>query len=175
MGDRSTAQSSPAALPLARAAGVGVRTGALLSVAAGAVVASGQPFLFPSLGPSAYAMAVLAGDDRDVGAGDLLGGHAIGVVAGLLAYHTLAAGTTIASMPDPTSTAGLHLVASGVLAVALTAGGMVATDRRHGPACATTLIVSLGLLPTLVDGLLVMLSVASLLALREGADAVGVW
>ena len=94
MGDRSTAQSSPAALPLARAAGVGVRTGALLSVAAGAVVASGQPFLFPSLGPSA---------------------------------------------------------------------------------CATTLIVSLGLLPTLVDGLLVMLSVASLLALREGADAVGVW
>lgn len=176
MGDTSMeTEPAPATLTVRRAAGVGIRAGALLLVAAGAVVASGQPFLFPSLGPSAYAMAVLAGEEREVGAGDLLGGHAIGVVAGLLAYHALASGTTIATMPEPTSAAGLHLVASGVVAVALTAGAMVATGRRHGPACATTLIVALGLLPTLFDGVLVMGSVLSLLALRRAAGAVGVW
>lgn len=39
------------------------------------------------------------------------------------------------------------LGASGVTAVVLTTGGMLASDLRHSPACATTLIVALGLLP----------------------------
>ncbi|MFC7082138.1 hypothetical protein [Halorussus caseinilyticus] len=46
----------------------------------------------------------------------------------------------------------------------LTTAGMVAADLRHAPACATTLIVSLGLLSSVADALLVGTSIALLLA-----------
>nr|WP_225870729.1 hypothetical protein [Halosegnis rubeus] len=49
----------------------------------------------------------------------------------------------------------------------------MASDYRHAPACATTLIVSLGLLTTPREAAVVMLAVGALLAtevgLRRGA------
>jgi hypothetical protein len=74
--------------------------------------------------------------------------HAIGGIAGLAAYTLRGAGVTLTATPPPGSAAGLHLVASGVCSVVLTSWGMIAADTDHAPACATTLIVSLGLLST---------------------------
>jgi hypothetical protein len=100
----------------------------------------------------------------------VLGGHAIGVLAGLLAYHALAAGLVATTPPPPLSTAGLRLAASAVVSVGLTTGGMLATDLRHAPACATTLIVSLGLLSELVQGGVIVAAVALLLATQAVLD-----
>lgn len=112
--------------------------------------ASGYPYLFPSLGPSAYALAVspsaaTSQPQRVVGA------HLFGVVGGLVAYHLLASGLVITRTPPAFSMDAIRLVASALLSLGLTSLAMLATDLRHAPACATTLIVALGLLTTLLD------------------------
>lgn len=138
-----------------------LHTGLLISTTAALAWLSGLPMLFPSLGPSAFVLALFP-DSEASGPRRVIGGHVVGVLAGLLAYHLLAAGITMAASPDPASLEGLRLAASGVLATTLTAGGMLATETRHPPACATTLIVSLGLLPTLLEGALIVGSVVVL-------------
>ena len=45
---------------------------------------------------------------------------------------------------------------------ALTTGGMALTDSRHAPACATTLIVGLGILSAPRQGALIVLAVGIL-------------
>jgi HPP family len=134
-----------------------IRVCVLLSVPALAAWSTAKPLLFPSLGPTAFALA-LSSNGRD-SFRQVLGGHLVGVVAGLLCYHLFATRLTIESIPPAWSLGGLKLVASGVLSVILTTGTMLLTDTSHSPACATTLIVSLGLLPTFVDGGLIMLAV----------------
>ena len=141
--------------------GTTIHTGLLISTTAGLAWVSGLPMLFPSLGPSAFVLALFQDSDATAPR-RVIGGHAIGVVAGLLAYHLLAAGISMTAATDPGSIAGLRLAASGVLATTLTAAGMLATDTRHPPACATTLIVSLGLLSTLFEGALIVLAVVVL-------------
>ena len=69
-------------------------------------------------------------------------------VAGFLAYSLLAAGVTLTPMPAELSSDGIRLAGSAICSVVLTSWGMIATDTVHPPACATTLIVSLGLLST---------------------------
>jgi CBS-domain-containing membrane protein len=124
-----------------------------------------MPALFPSLRPTAYLLAVASGDEESRPR-RVIGGHAIGAVAGLLAYHVLAAGLVATASPAALSPVGARLAAAGVVSVALTTAGMLATDLRHAPACATTLIVSLGLLPTLSEGVLIVVSVVLLVAVR---------
>jgi len=46
---------------------------------------------------------------------------------------------------------------------------MIATDWIHAPACATTLIVSLGLLSTPVDVATIIVSIVILVAFHAGA------
>jgi hypothetical protein len=139
--------------------------GLLLALALLAWV-TGRPFLFPSLGPSAYALAVTpsAATSRWQ---RVLGGHLLGVGSGFLAYHAIAAGASVAAVPPPASVPGLRLVAAGLLAMALTTLTMLGTDLRHAPACATTLIVGLGLLTTPLEAGIVLVSVA----LLTGVDA----
>jgi len=144
--------------------------GVLLVVVAALAVLTGRPFLFPILGPSAFLLATRpaapASSPRRVA-----GGHAVGILAGLAAYHVIASGLSLAA-PAPTLTApppaltasSAALAASGVVSVVVTTGGMVAADLRHAPACATTLIVSLGLLSSLADALLVGVAICVLLA-----------
>lgn len=143
----------------------GARTGALLLLTGLAAILTGRPFLFPSLGPSAYLLAT-APEAPTSQTDRLLGGHALGVVAGLLAYHLLAGGLAVTDPVVPLATEQVRLGASAVVSLALTAAGMEATGYRHAPACATTLIVSLGLLPTLVDGLIIIAAVGLLLLAR---------
>ena len=142
------------------------RAGALLAGLGGVVWASGLPFLFPSLGPTACLFAT----DPDAPESDarrVLGGHALGVVAGLLAYHVVAGEVVLTGGAGPGSLAALRLAVSGVFAVGLTTAAMLATDTGHAPACATTLIVSLGILSSPVEGVIVVLAVAALLAEHE--------
>lgn len=142
------------------------RAGALLAGLGGVVWASGLPFLFPSLGPTAYLFAT----DPDGAASRprrVLGGHAIGVLAGLLAYHLVAGDVSLTGSTGAWSLSSLRLALSGVLAVALTTVGMLATDTGHAPACATTLIVGLGILSTPVEGGIVVVAVAALVVEHE--------
>jgi hypothetical protein len=144
-----------------------VVAGGLLLVVALLAWVTGEPVVFPSLGPTAYVLAV-APDRETSQPRRVLGGHAIGVVAGFLAYHALAPGLTVPASLDPASLAGARLAASAVVSVTLTAGAMLATDLRHAPACATTLIVALGLLPTLRQAALIALAVAVLVGVHRG-------
>lgn len=146
-----------------RAVRATARATVLLAVTAVVVVLTGLPFVFPSLGPSAYALAT-ARERAVVTPRIVVGGHAIGAVAGLLAYHSLASGLTVTADLAAFSTPTLRLGASAVVSVGLTTAGMLATDRVHPPACATTLIVALGILPTVRDSVVVLAAVACLVA-----------
>jgi hypothetical protein len=51
---------------------------------------------------------------------------------------------------------------SAVVSVILTTAFMLIAHATHSPACATTLIVSLGLLPGVTDGMLIMTAVTGM-------------
>ncbi|MFA1611278.1 HPP family protein [Halobellus rubicundus] len=151
---------------LARDAAVGLRAGALLSLVAAVAWVTGAPAVFPSLGPSAFVLATAdSRPDGDV----VIGGHAVGVAAGLVAYSIAVALVTVPAAP--LSFEPPWLVLSGIAAVALTTFGMRVTDLVHPPACATTLIVALGLLEPRPAVLVMLPAVASLLVVDRALDA----
>jgi len=116
----------------------------LLAIGAMAFVAfaTGEPFVFPSLGPTAfllfYTPLAPASSPRST-----LGGHAIGAAAGYLSLVVF--GLTDAAPALATSVTG-ERVGAAALSLGLTSGVMVWTRVPHPPAGATTLIVSLGIL-----------------------------
>ncbi|NGM68219.1 HPP family protein [Natronolimnobius sp. AArcel1] len=126
--------------------------------------ASGQPFLFPSLGPSAYLLAT--GDNpRAEGAYHVIGGHAVAALCGLIAYLVLADGLVVVDAFDQGerfSTDVARLVLSGIVAMVLTTVGMLWSNTNHPAACATTLIVALGLMSTLLEAVIIVVAVALL-------------
>jgi hypothetical protein len=106
-------------------------------------------------------------DSKGNRARQVIGGHLIGVVSGLIAYHMLARGLNLAALAPALSGGGLRIVASGVVSVGLTTWIMLATRTTHAPACATTLIVSLGVLPSLPDAALIMAAVLCMLLVHQ--------
>jgi len=102
---------------------------------------TGEPFIFPSLGPTAfllfYTPLLAAACPRNT-----LGGHAIGAAAGYLALVVF--GLTDAPPALATSVTGPR-VGAAALSLGLTSGLMVLARVPHPPAGATTLIVSLGI------------------------------
>lgn len=130
---------------------------------------TGQPFLFPSLGPSAYLLAT-GEKPRAQGAYHVIGGHAIAGVAGLLAYMVFAPGLIVVDAFEQGqhfSTEVGKLVLSGIAAMVVTTVGMLWSDTNHPAACATTLIVALGLMSTVVDIVIIVISVALLVAFHQ--------
>lgn len=126
-------------------------------VAIGAVaILTRRPFLFPSLGPSAIMLFA-----NPLGAESsprhVLVGHFIGAGAGFIALAV----TGLLAVPFST-TIGIHRVLAAAIALALTAGLTIATRSEHAPAGATTLIVSLGIMPQWSDYAIIMLAVAML-------------
>jgi len=142
-----------------RAVHVGIKTGLLIALLGLIVWATGRPFIFPSLGPTAFALA-LDPDDNTIR--QVVGGHLCGVLSGLLVYRATAAGLIVTTVHAPFSASSLWLAASGSLSVALTAGSMLLTRTLHAPACATTLIVSLGLLSGFTEAAIIMVAVVLL-------------
>jgi len=141
--------------------GTSLYAGVLFTVLGAVAWLSGQPFVFPSLGPSAFLLAFERTGDRGRLA-RIVASHSIGGVAGLVAYTLFGAGAALTATPPPHSAAGLHLVASGICSIVLTSWGLIATDTTHAPACATTLIVSLGLLSTPEQVAIIVVSVVVL-------------
>ena len=87
-----------------RRVGTSLYAGFLFAVLGLVAWASGQPFVFPSLGPSAFVLAFERRIDRTERT--VVGSHAIGALAGLVAYSLLAeASLSRPRRPDSRSTA----------------------------------------------------------------------
>jgi CBS-domain-containing membrane protein len=122
---------------------------------------SRQPFIFPSLGPTAflffYAPLTPAASPRNA-----IIGHLIGAAAGwvsLASFGLLGAGPAVAGGVTAAR------VGAAALSLGLTSGIMVLVRAPHPPAGATTLIVSLGILHT-PGQLAVLMAAVALLALQ---------
>lgn len=150
-----------------RRLGTSLYAGLLFTVLGLIAWISGEPFIFPSLGPSAFILA-FEWEGARTRTDRVVGSHAIGAIAGLIAYGLLAAGVSLTITPPPGSTEGLRLTISGILSIVLTSWGMIATKAIHPPACATTLIVSLGLLSTPRQVAIIVISVIVLVGFHHG-------
>ena len=148
-----------------RRLGTSCYAGLLFAVLGLVAWATGRPFVFPSLGPSAFVLAFDPETDRDR-AVRVVGSHLIGGVAGLAAWTVVADGAALTAMPPAFSPEGFRLTASAVASVVATSWAMIATDWVHPPACATTLIVSLGLLSTPTEVGIIVASVTVLVAVH---------
>lgn len=121
--------------------------------------ATGRPFIFPSLGPSAYLMAT-AEVDRAEGAYHVIGGHTVAVITGMIAYHPIAGGH---ASPDafggeatPFAPEILLLAASATVGMVLCTITMLVLKTNHPAACATVLIVALGIMSDPIDGAIIV-------------------
>lgn len=118
---------------------------------------SGAPFIFPSLGPTAY---ILAFDQkRSHSARVVIGGHACGIIGGLVSYYLVVDPYNLLMLTETVSASGIFLGLGAVLAIAITTFLMLLFQVSHPPACATTLIISLGILPHWYDGLVILVAV----------------
>lgn len=126
---------------LRQAAREGTHTALMISALGVLAHLSHAPLLFPSLGPTALALAHPPRPTTRA----VLGGHLLGIGCGLLAL------TACGLLHHPNALVE-GVSPARVLAVSLSLGGtsalMRATHAVHGPACATTLIISLGLMRT---------------------------
>jgi len=122
--------------------------------------ALGAPFIFPSLGPTAY---ILAFDQkRSHSARVVIGGHACGILGGLVSYYLVVDPYSLLLLSEAVSTPGIFLGLGAVLSIAITTFLMLMFQVSHPPACATTLIISLGILPYWYDGLVILIAVVIL-------------
>lgn len=119
---------------------------------------TGRPLIFPSLGPTAYVM-VKAPDKPSHQPKAVISGHIIGIVAGLVGYHLFAGGVSLGVEFSARSWVIFRIVVSGVFAMIVTSEFLLWVDIDHAPATATTLLVALGLLQTLRDGLTILVAV----------------
>jgi CBS-domain-containing membrane protein len=120
-----------------------------------------QPLIFPSLGPTAFLM-FYAPRSPAASPRNAIIGHAIGVVSGYIALVVFGVRNA-----EPALAGGVTLpwVGAAALSLGLTAGLMTAFRVPHPPAGATTLIVSLGIMPRPVELLTLFAAVVGLLLL----------
>ena len=113
-----------------------------IGIMAMAALVTDAPFIFPSLGPTAfllfYTPLLPAACPRNT-----LGGHAIGAAAG---YLSLVVFGLTDNAPALVEGVEWDRVGAAALSLGLTSGAMVWARVPHPPAGATTLIVSLGIL-----------------------------
>ena len=118
------------------------------------------PFIFPSLGPTAFLLfftpTAPAASPRNA-----ICGHLIGALAGWLSLAIFGLLTA-----PPAIAAGVEWprVAAAALSLGITSGLMVLLRVPHPPAGATTLIISLGVMPQLWQIPVLMAAVALLVA-----------
>ncbi|MBC2593186.1 HPP family protein [Ruficoccus amylovorans] len=128
--------------PLPHASYVGL--GSLLSMAslAGVAAITHTPFIFPSLGPTAYLLYFAPTAAASTPRACLLG-HAIALVCG---YFALTVSGLVDRPPDVAVQVEWARILSAGLSLGLTCFFLVLFKIDHPPAGATTLIVSLGLI-----------------------------
>ncbi len=142
-------------------------TASALMLVVGAVgLAADQPWLYPSLGPTAFMQAEYPGH-RTSHLYNTIAGHFIGLGAGVLAVKALGAG-------DASSVIATHhltaiRVWAAVIAEAATILGMLLLHASHPPANSTTLMFALGAFrPVPHDILAVVAGVLILAVIGEG-------
>jgi hypothetical protein len=118
---------------------------------------AGQPWLLPSLGPSAYLLA-LRPAQPSARVYNVLAGHLLGLAAGIVGVWV--AGAAAAPGVLESGTLSGRRVGAAVIAIALTMLMALALRASHAPAAATTLLVALGALRTPHDALNVAIGAA---------------
>jgi hypothetical protein len=141
--------------------GIYVLINSAISIAIIATIAAftKQPFLFPSLGPTAF---VLFYDALGAQAAprNVFCGHLIGVLAGYIALVLF--GLTMAE-PDLTHVTTPRIGAV-ILCLCLTVSLMVWLHVPHSPAASTTVMVGLGLIRTPPQLTILMIAVVLMIA-----------
>ncbi|MEZ5246034.1 MAG: HPP family protein [Acidimicrobiales bacterium] len=117
--------------------------------------ATGQPFIFPSLGPTAFLLFYTPTNPAASPRNTIIG-HAVGAAAGYLALVIF--GLTNDPPALASEVTGGRIGAAAV-SLALTSAVMVWLKAPHPPAGATTLIVSLGILREIDQLAILMLAV----------------
>lgn len=127
-----------------------------IGILAGLAMLTGAPFVFPSLGPTAF-LFFFSPTSPSASPRHTLYGHAIGIACGYAALVV----TGLEHAPPALATGvDLHRVLAAALSLSLTGTLMILFKAAHPPAGATTLIISLGIVTRL-----------EYLALIEGAVA----
>jgi CBS-domain-containing membrane protein len=132
----------------------------MLGSLGGLAAVTGAPFLFPSLGPTAFLLLELP-DAPAASPRNSITGHALGVLAGLSSLALF--GLLDAPSALEVGVSAPRALAGG-LSLGMTSAAMILLRRVHPPAGATTLLVSLGLMTSLRD-VGVLLAAVVLLAL----------
>ncbi len=126
-----------------------------IGIMSAAAVITGQPLIFPSLGPTAfllfYTPRAPAASPRNT-----VIGHLIGVIAGYLSLVVFGLTDSGPAFQEGVTWAR---VGAAALSLALTSGFMAWLLAPHPPAGATTLIVSLGIMPRPSQQAFLMLAV----------------
>jgi CBS-domain-containing membrane protein len=129
-----------------------------IGLMAGAAFLTGAPFVFPSLGPTAflffYTPTLASASPKNT-----VLGHLVGALAG---YFALVVFGLTEAAPALATEVTANRVGAAALSLALTSGLMVWFKVPHPPAGATTLIVSLGILKTPFQLSVLMLAVVLL-------------
>ena len=111
-----------------------------------------EPLLFPSLGPTAFLFF-----EYPLGAGasprNTLIGHLVGILAGALSLAVFGLLDHLSILQEGVTLARIEAAA---LSMALTGAVLLLLQSSHPPAGATVLIVSLGLLQTPLEMLMLM-------------------
>jgi len=107
-------------------------------------LATQTPFVFPSLGATAFIL-IMAPTSPAASARNALGSHLVGALCGCATFHLFGLHSITASLANG---GGAPHVAACSLALASTCGLMALLGLVHPPAGATTLICSLGFLPS---------------------------
>jgi hypothetical protein len=142
-------------------------TGGLLVLAVGLIgVLAGQPWLVPSLGPTAHLQAQVPAHPETRPYNTVVG-HLTGLVAGFLSVFVCGAMNAPTVLTDHRLVLARALAAA--LAIALTLAVGLALHASHPPAAATTLLVALGAVKTTQDALNLMVGVLLIAALGEVA------
>lgn len=151
-----------------RAAYVFVLGAGVIGVLAAAAMWTGTAFVFPSLGPTAL-LQLMHPRDVTSSARNTICGHAIGLACG---YGALLV-TGLADQPAAlVEGVGVARVISAALSLGLTGGIMIFLGVPHAPAGATTLIVSLGIVRTPYELLIMEAAVAALTGMTWGIGRV---
>lgn len=129
-----------------------------IGIMAALAVVTRSPFVFPSLGPTAF-LFFYTPKAPSASPRNAIIGHGIGVLAGYLSL--VVTGLTAAGPAMSTGVTWPRVIAAA-LSLGLTSGVMVLLRAPHPPAGATTLIISLGILAKPWQLVLLMIAVVLL-------------
>ncbi len=129
-----------------------------IGILAGVAALTKEPFVFPSLGPTAF-LLFYAAMSANASPRNVFLGHLIGVLAGFFALVIFGLTTVGPDLEDVT----VARVGAVSVALCLTLSVMIFVGVPHAPAGATTLIVALGLLRTPLQLSILMLAVVLLI------------